>query len=649
MATSGSFETTHRISGNYNTYAVFAWSQTGQSTANNTTSINWSLTGRTASKYQYIQIYGSSVTVDGSTKSGWTGAMYNNTAMLSGSKTITHNSDGTKTFSASAWIDQMSSGNRYSGSGSWTLNTIPRKATIKTAPNFNDEDNPTITYENKAGNSVSSLDACISLTGAADDIAYRAISKTGTSYTFDLTDAEREVLLNATTTSNTRTVKFFVRTVIGSNTFHDTKDVTFSVVNGNPTFSNFTYADTNSTTTTITGNNQYIVQNKSTLRATITAANKATANKNATMVQYDVNVGSHSGSVAYSTSDINYDVGTINASTNQTLTISARDSRDNLTSVQKIVNIVPYASPSIVATATRYANFESNTTIKISGAMSLLSVAGTTKNAVNASNGIKYRYKQSDSSTWGSWNNVASTTAADGTVSVTDFTVSLDNKKAWNLQFSITDKLETTVINVALGQGQPQFFIGSDGRTSVGGLPSIALPSGKSGQLEVNGDAYANGNRLAELPIATSDLSGTILASQIAFGTSRGTLADGALVEVVGSATSGTSANYAWKYADGRLICFQTYQVSGNCTNAWGNCYAGVQMTPKNYAVKFTHTPVVVAQLNCSSASGNCWLAQANEKGASSKEHPCGYQLVRPNSMSGLTTQISIVAYGFWK
>lgn len=548
MATSGSFETTHRISGSYNTYAVFAWSQTGQSTANNTTSIDWSLTGRTASQYQYIYVYNASATVDGSTKSGWSGNMYNGTSMLSGSKTISHNSDGTKTFSSSAYITQYSSSSNYSGSGSWTLNTIPRKATITNAPNFNDEDNPTITYENKAGNSVSSLDACISLTGSTDDIAYRAISKTGTSYTFELTDAERNVLRNATTTSNTRTVKFFVRTVIGNNTFYESKDVTLTIVNANPTFSNFTYADTNSTTTAITGNNQYIIQNKSTLRATITSANKAVAKKSATMVQYDINVGSYSGSVAYSSSDINKDIGTLNNNTNQTLTISARDSRDNLTSVQKIVNIVPYSSPSIVATAERQANFESNTTIKIRGAMSLLSVAGTTKNAVNTSNGIKWRYKQSDSSTWGSWANITSSTSADGTVSVTDFVHTFDNKKSWDLQFSITDKLETKTINVSLGQGQPQFFIGSDGRSSVGGLPSIALPSGNTGQLEVYGNVYSNGNKLLTLdeiyPVGSIFMSATHSTAQAVANALGGTWeAFGAGRAIVGVDTTQTEFN----------------------------------------------------------------------------------------------------------
>lgn len=139
-----------------------------------------------------------------------------------------------------------------------------------------------------------------------------------------------------------------------------------------------------------------------------------------------------------------------------------------------------------------------------------------------------------------------------------------------------------------------------------------------------------------------------VTADKIEGGTSLSTLASGSTVEVVGT-TTGNSANYAWKYADGRLINFQHYEVSGNATTAWGSMYAGVQMTPRNYAVAFTATPIVMAQLDWTAASGNCWLAQANEKGSSTVNHPGGYQLVRPTSMSGLATGVSIVAYGFWK
>lgn len=139
-----------------------------------------------------------------------------------------------------------------------------------------------------------------------------------------------------------------------------------------------------------------------------------------------------------------------------------------------------------------------------------------------------------------------------------------------------------------------------------------------------------------------------VSSDNIVGGTSGDTLANGALVEVVGT-TTGNSANYAWKYADGRLINFQHYTLSGNATTSWGSVYSGVQLVPRNYAVAFTAIPIVMAQLDWTSASGNCWLAQANEAGSATVDHPGGYQLVRPTSMSGLTTGASIVAYGFWK
>ena len=172
--------------------------------------------------------------------------------------------------------------------------------------------------------------------------------------------------------------------------------------------------------------------------------------------------------------------------------------------------IAQYSAPSIVASCERQSNFENDTTISISGAMTSLKRYNETTecNAVSATNGIQYRYKESTSSTWGSWTNVRSTTSADGSVSTTAFVISLDNQKEWDFEFKITDKISSTTIARHVGQGQPQFFIGSDGRTSVGGVPQIAIPEGKLGQLEVNGNAYANGNRLAEIPI-TNDMLGS--------------------------------------------------------------------------------------------------------------------------------------------
>lgn len=115
--TSGSFDTTHRVSGKYNTYATFSWWVSGS--GSNYTDVSWNLTGKTAGPNQYIHVYSASVTVNGTTYSSWSGNMYNGTVMLSNTTRIYHT--GEFTFSASAGIAQYSSSSWYSGSGSWTL------------------------------------------------------------------------------------------------------------------------------------------------------------------------------------------------------------------------------------------------------------------------------------------------------------------------------------------------------------------------------------------------------------------------------------------------------------------------------------------------------------------------------------------------
>ena len=115
--TSGSFDTTHRVSGSYNTYATFSWWVSGS--GSNYTDVSWNLTGKTAGPNQYIHVYNASVTVNGTTYSSWSGNMYNGTVMLSNTTRIYHT--GEFTFSASAGIAQYSSSSWYSGNGSWTL------------------------------------------------------------------------------------------------------------------------------------------------------------------------------------------------------------------------------------------------------------------------------------------------------------------------------------------------------------------------------------------------------------------------------------------------------------------------------------------------------------------------------------------------
>lgn len=226
---------------------------------------------------------------------------------------IAHNEDGSKTVTISATVGGNVMGAK--GSKSVELDKIARKAEITSAPNFNDEDNPELKYKNAAGNAVSTLQACISFTGSKADIPYRDISKTGTSYTFNLTDEERNILRNGTTTSNSRTVYFYVKTILDGETYYTKIAKTLTIINATPTIAP-TVEDTNVETLYLTGDSSRFIKYSSNAAFTMNAA----AYKGATITSRKVVCGKQSATT---------DSGTINDVESATFTFTVVDSRGN--------------------------------------------------------------------------------------------------------------------------------------------------------------------------------------------------------------------------------------------------------------------------------------------------------------------------------
>ena len=231
----------------------FNLSRTGSTSSYITFKCNWSSTPNTSGNYSTVNVnvvasksssstaktYGTqntSATVNGSTQSNsgsFTLEPGTSITLLSKSFTVYHNSDGKKTIPISISVG----GNAMWGSGSAnvTLDTIPRNASITAAPNFTDEENPTINYSNPAGNAITTLKACIAnSSGTVVYAAYRDIPKDGSSYTFELTDEERDALRLATINSNTLAVKFYVTSVIGGVEAYSTLDKILTIVNAMP-------------------------------------------------------------------------------------------------------------------------------------------------------------------------------------------------------------------------------------------------------------------------------------------------------------------------------------------------------------------------------------------------------------------------------
>lgn len=321
----------------------------------------------------------------------------------------------------------------------------------------------------------------------------------GASQTINIADID-DAILATIPSATTATVDVSCQTFNGSTSI-GIKSTSFTANVGSgakPTFSNFTFADTDSTTTGITGNNQVMISGKSALRVTISAANKATAKYSATMVKYTFAIAELSAEQAYSTSQTTKDLGSPTVAANELpsgardLVVTAIDSRGLSTSVTKTVTIVPYQAPVINATATRANGFENTTTVKIAGTFSRIEVGGTAKNTVNASTGVAYRYKPQSSTTWNlDWTNkTATVNTTNGTVTVANFTHELDNQTAYDFQFRIIDKLQTTTASLVVAIGQPAFYIGTDGRVSVGGMPTRTKESSDAGLLDIKGRYY---------------------------------------------------------------------------------------------------------------------------------------------------------------
>ena len=339
-------------------------------------------------------------------------------------------------------------------------------ASILSAPNFNDEENPTITYSNPAGTSVTSLQACISLTGSQDDVPYRDISKTGSSYTFELTDSERETLRNAVITDNTINVIFHIKTVINGVTYYSTLTRQMTLINANPTFDNWTYQDTNEKTLALTGNNQIVIKNYSKITGIISTANKAVAKKGATMSKYILNIGDNQEEADYSESEVQTPAV---LATYPTFIMYAKDSRNNNTPKNILVPSDLYKTYTEInikeAKATRTGGVGTEVTLEFNGDIWNNSFGAVENDIVSCT----YKYKKSNEDEWvesnqiltpvKSGNSYSLTTTIKGDLGAAGFT----RDDSFDIELIITDKLSTYTYPLTLGSGKPNMAIHKNG------------------------------------------------------------------------------------------------------------------------------------------------------------------------------------------
>lgn len=196
---------------------------------------------------------------------------YSNTTTCTGSYSVEHNDDGTKTTTISANAYNNYLGFNISFSGDGVLPKIDRYPQILTAQDFTDEENPTITYTKVMGFQNATLYGCISLDETTDNVPYRELVVEDGQYTFELTNAERNTLRNATPNSNTLPVTFILKTTVGNNNYYSKLQKNMTIVNADPTFTH-SEVELNQKVIDVLGSSSatQTVQNVSQLQITIT-------------------------------------------------------------------------------------------------------------------------------------------------------------------------------------------------------------------------------------------------------------------------------------------------------------------------------------------------------------------------------------------
>lgn len=356
-------------------------------------------------------------------------------------------------------------------------------AKITEAPNINIGNNATVKYTNPGG--YTTVVGIYNTAGSVAIAGYRNTS--GGTYTFSFTTTEINNMYAQTPKANQVTLRYYLRTTCNGSNYYHSVDRTFSVVNSNPTFSNFTYQDINSKTLALTGDSSKIIKKYSNLKVTISAANKMVAQNLATPVNYNIIAGSSSVSVAYSsTADV---TGTINNVNSNDVIVYAVDSRGNQTSKAKSFSVVNYTECSIkTLRIDRVDGVGENIQLTITGTYSTANFGTTTNNIKTA----QLRMKAKTASNYGDWVSILNRLSISGgkitadNISISDVTFALGTE--YDVQIRITDELSEDIETASISDGTVLWSAVKGKGVNFGGL----YDPDEGGALQVYGKKVQN-------------------------------------------------------------------------------------------------------------------------------------------------------------
>ena len=419
------------------TYLKLEWSTGAEDAVNNTTIVNWKAT--------FYGVSGGFYTW--SKEQPWKLGVGDNASYATGTANLQLAANGSKTLASGSFVidhdvsDGDSDNSSYKTSIKFSqfigdsiqdykhvymnivIPSINRKASVSTAPNFTDEENPTITYSNPAGNSVTELQACIANSkGNAIYVPYRDISKTGTSYTFNLTIDERNALRSAASGSSLA-LRFYVKSTINGSTSYSFLDRTMELEDIIPDLAP-TAQDTDTTVVALTGDSSKIILGYSDIYYNI----GVTAPAGTSIITQSIKCGAQSSTTNNGTFT--------NAQTN-VLEFSATDSRGNVASERIEMDVIPYIKVSCNQTAR----------LNLDGTVALVVKGNYFSDGFGAQdNELKIEHRSRETGgEWSDWGDISVllADASGGTYTLTGTISGYDPSGTYEFQARASDKLSS--------------------------------------------------------------------------------------------------------------------------------------------------------------------------------------------------------------
>ena len=569
----------------------------------------------------------------------------------SGTVTVAHNSDGSKTMSFdvstpdATFIAPTNAPTAMRMTGEWKLTTIPRASSLS-AINTDIGSDTLITI------SRASAAFTHTVTYKFGDLTGTIATKTAaTSIPWTVPDSFYGEIPNAKYGTVTLTCQTYSgSTLLGRKTA--TFRATASEALCKPDVSGRAVV-TDELTKGLTGNDHTVIRYVSEVEAAITATPK----NGATIASRTVNGKALTDTLDFPKAETGAFV------------FAAMDSRGFITRVNKTLSLVPYVKLTANGTVKRDTPTGSTGKLTIQGNYFNASF-GAQSNALT----VQYRL-QPEGEAYGDWQ--TATVTLDGNtyraaVSLTE----LDYRKAYRVQVQASDKLMTTTADLTMLPGTPVFEWGKgDFRFHVpveilGSLFSkwckidagagmwTSLSMMQDGETETGFTIdpesrtfhlmmYAKGSRFAERYIIrtpseqlSEDKYYYLLTSKIA-------------TDYV--TAQGTSGGWYWqKWNSGKAACWRTLAATAPATKTWGGVYYSV-IRESDLPFPFTFAEVPSVRVQLAAGGSDAWLTasgfgDSGEGSVPTAQRTGMYSLTRGTAKSSQTTvRLHYYAVGRWK